>query len=241
MPRRQRPAQKVSIDQILQAGWYLLALINEVLDLSLIESGKTVFLQRKNVACRSADRLPGDDGTAGAEARHHHDFSRFRRALLRHGRPDTGAADSGQSSVQRHQIQPPQRHDQGGMRRPQGGLSARLRQRHRHGADAGQAQAAFPALQSPGPGGRHRTGHRHRSGGDQAAGRSDERHHRRGKRGRQWHPVLDRPGDDQRRRATISPRPTPQPTPRTRVKYAGPVRPCCMSRTIRPISSWSPC
>jgi PAS domain S-box-containing protein len=34
------PAQKVSIDQILQAGWYLLALINEVLDLSLIESGR---------------------------------------------------------------------------------------------------------------------------------------------------------------------------------------------------------
>ncbi len=31
-------AQKVSIDQILQSGWYLLALINEVLDLSLIES-----------------------------------------------------------------------------------------------------------------------------------------------------------------------------------------------------------
>jgi CheY-like chemotaxis protein/two-component sensor histidine kinase len=34
------PAQKDSIDQILQAGWYLLELINEVLDLSLIESGK---------------------------------------------------------------------------------------------------------------------------------------------------------------------------------------------------------
>ncbi len=33
-------AQKDSIDQILQAGWYLLELINEVLDLSLIESGK---------------------------------------------------------------------------------------------------------------------------------------------------------------------------------------------------------
>lgn len=32
--------QKDSIEQILQAGWYLLALINEVLDLALIESGK---------------------------------------------------------------------------------------------------------------------------------------------------------------------------------------------------------
>ncbi|OGV76012.1 MAG: hybrid sensor histidine kinase/response regulator [Methylotenera sp. RIFCSPLOWO2_02_FULL_45_14] len=34
------PAQKKSVDQILKAGWYLLELINEVLDLALIESGK---------------------------------------------------------------------------------------------------------------------------------------------------------------------------------------------------------
>ena len=34
------PSQKASIDQILQAGWYLLELINEILDLALIESGK---------------------------------------------------------------------------------------------------------------------------------------------------------------------------------------------------------
>jgi len=33
-------SQKSSIDQILQAGWYLLELINEILDLALIESGK---------------------------------------------------------------------------------------------------------------------------------------------------------------------------------------------------------
>ena len=34
------PAQKRSVDQILQAGWYLLELINEILDLALIESRK---------------------------------------------------------------------------------------------------------------------------------------------------------------------------------------------------------
>ena len=36
-------SQNESIHQILQAGWYLLALINEILDLSLIESGKLVL------------------------------------------------------------------------------------------------------------------------------------------------------------------------------------------------------
>lgn len=38
-PQLLTPSQKRSIDQILSAGWYLLNLINEILDLSLIESG----------------------------------------------------------------------------------------------------------------------------------------------------------------------------------------------------------
>ena len=34
-------SQKGSVDQILKAGWYLLELVNEILDLAAIESGKT--------------------------------------------------------------------------------------------------------------------------------------------------------------------------------------------------------
>ncbi|OGA59833.1 MAG: hybrid sensor histidine kinase/response regulator [Betaproteobacteria bacterium RIFCSPLOWO2_12_FULL_65_14] len=43
------PSQKRSIDQILKAGWYLLELINEILDLALIESGR-VSLSREPVS-----------------------------------------------------------------------------------------------------------------------------------------------------------------------------------------------
>jgi signal transduction histidine kinase/ActR/RegA family two-component response regulator len=39
------PAQKLSIEQILKGGWYLLHLINEILDLALIESGKLMMVQ----------------------------------------------------------------------------------------------------------------------------------------------------------------------------------------------------
>jgi PAS domain S-box-containing protein len=37
------PSQQRSIDQILKAGWHLLGLINEVLDLAMIESGKLLL------------------------------------------------------------------------------------------------------------------------------------------------------------------------------------------------------
>ncbi len=43
------PSQKRNLDQILKAGWYLLELINEILDLALIESG-TLTLSREPVS-----------------------------------------------------------------------------------------------------------------------------------------------------------------------------------------------
>jgi len=42
-PTPQSATQKESTGQILQAGWYLLDLINEILDLALIESGKLML------------------------------------------------------------------------------------------------------------------------------------------------------------------------------------------------------
>jgi PAS domain S-box-containing protein len=53
------PAQKRNLDQILKAGWYLLELINEILDLAMIESGKvtlsaeSVSLQEVMLECRA--------------------------------------------------------------------------------------------------------------------------------------------------------------------------------------------
>jgi signal transduction histidine kinase len=72
-----RPRRKRNIDQILKAGWYLLELINDILDLALIESGK-VSLSLERSRCRGHARMPGHDRAAGAEARHQHDVSAVR-------------------------------------------------------------------------------------------------------------------------------------------------------------------
>ncbi len=70
------PAQTESIDQILHAGWYLLELINEILDLAQIESGRLALSREPTSLTEVHVRMPGHDRAAGAKARYRNDLSR---------------------------------------------------------------------------------------------------------------------------------------------------------------------
>ncbi len=63
-------SQTASIDQILHAGWYLLELINEILDLAQIESGKLALSLEPTSLMEVMLRMPGHDRAAGAKARY---------------------------------------------------------------------------------------------------------------------------------------------------------------------------
>ncbi len=98
-------SQKRSIDQILQAGWYLLELINEILDLALIESGKlSLSLEPISLAevmheCQAMIEPQAQKRGIGVT------FPRFDNPVLCQSRPDTGEAGSHQSAFQRDQVQ----------------------------------------------------------------------------------------------------------------------------------------
>ena len=110
-------SQKRSIDQILQAGWYLLELINEILDLALIESGKLSLSLEPSSLPGDHARMPDDDRAAGAKARHPRGLSPDRCPALRQGRPNAGKAGSHQPALQRHQVQQGGRIGRRGLRR----------------------------------------------------------------------------------------------------------------------------
>ncbi len=90
-----QPGQKENVDQILKAGWHLLELINEVLDLSRIEAGR-LQLSLESVAlgdvlreCRALiaplatqKGVTVDDACGDAEARVYADRTRLKQVLL---------------------------------------------------------------------------------------------------------------------------------------------------------------
>jgi signal transduction histidine kinase len=183
------PMQKRSIDQILKAGWYLLELINEILDLTLIESGKLtlsgepVSLTEVLAECRAMVEPQAQQRSIGMM------FARLEQP--RHvNRPHAAQAGADQPAVQRHQIQPAGRPCHGGVHALPARRDPHQRARHRRRSGAGETGPVVPAVQPAGAGGRWRRGHRHRTGGDQAPGAADGWRDRRGQRARRGQRVL---------------------------------------------------
>ena len=190
-------AQRQSIDQILQAGWYLLELINEILDLALIESGKLslspepISLADVLSDCRGMIEplalkngigltFPRFDGHAFRQRRTEPAFKQVLINLLSNAIKYNRAGGTVEvictmSATQR---------------------TAYRRARYRQWIDAGKARPAVPAVQSPRTGVRKRGGDGHRLGGEQAIDRIDGRRNRRRKHDRRGQRVLDRTARD---------------------------------------------
>ncbi len=68
-------SQKENIAHILQAGWHLLELINEVLDLAVVESGTLSISPEPASLTEVMSECKAMMEPAGATACHHHDLS----------------------------------------------------------------------------------------------------------------------------------------------------------------------
>ena len=174
------PAQRDSIGQILQAGWYLLELINEILDLALIESGKLslspepISLADVLDECRGMIEPLASKGGIGLT------FPRFRDALF-FVKADRTRVKQVLINLLSNAIK---------YNRAGGAVEvictitatqahAHRRARHRQWIAGGKACPAVPALQSPRAGVGHRGRNRHWPGGEQTIGGIDGRRNRR--------------------------------------------------------------
>jgi PAS domain S-box-containing protein len=192
------PSQKESVAKIVQAGWYLMELINEVMDLAMIESGRLSWsLEPMSLAdvmheCQAAIEpqaqksgirmtLPEIDGQCFIKA----DRTRVKQVLtnllsnaIKYNRP-------GGSVVVECTVSAPQRvrisvTDTGAGMQPD-----QLAQLFRPFSRVGQETSAA-------------AGRRHRSRRHQAARRADGRRNRRAQPRRQGQRVLDRAGNGRR-------------------------------------------
>ena len=183
-------SQKRGIDQILKAGWYLLELINEILDLALIESGKlSLSLEPMSLAevmheCQAmmepqAQKRGIGVGFPALETPHFvkADRTRVKQVLInllsnaiKYNKP-CGTVAVDYNAVRRGAC---------AFASPTAAPACR--------------RTSWPSCSSPSTVSarkRKARGHRHRPGGDQAAGRIDGGRHRRGKHGRAGQRVLD--------------------------------------------------
>jgi PAS domain S-box-containing protein len=188
------PSQKENITQILQAGWHLLKLINEILDLAKIESGK-VPMSEEPVSL--ADVMRDCQAIMESQAQQHGiritfpqvdstwfvhaDQTRVKQVLINllsnaikyNCEQGTVEVKCTASTLERIRVS---------IRDTGAGLSS------------GRAGAAIPALQSPQTRGRQRGRHGHRPGGGQATGGTDGGRNRCGKHRREGKRLLVRTG-----------------------------------------------
>jgi len=181
-------SQKESIAQILQAGWHLLKLIDEILDLSVIESGK-VSLSTESVSL--AEVMSECQAMMEPQAQQRGisvAFPRFDNPLFVSA--DRTRLKQIVINLLSNAIKYNKERGNGGRRLhyQHPGTDSHQRQGHRRGIVSGKAGATIPAVQSSRTRGGRRGRHGHRPGGDQAAGGTDggrarrRKHCRRGKR-----------------------------------------------------------
>ena len=225
--------QKENIAQILRAGWHLLKLINEVLDLAVIESG-TLSISPEPASL--AEVMSECQAMMEPQAQQRGISMTFPQLDVPYFvicRPDAGEAGAHQPPLQRDQIQPRAGNGRGDVRRHQSRAHAHQRQGHRRGVASRKTDAALSAVQPSRTREQRRGRHGHRPRDEQAGGRADERRDRCGKHGRRGKRVLVRAALDCRTH-------TDRGSRRIRRRCQGPradrrVRcaPCSMSKTTR--------
>ena len=185
-------SQKESIAQILQAGWHLLKLINEILDLAVIESGKVslspepVSLAEVMLECQAMMEPQAQQRGISMT------FPQFDIPVLCQCRSDPGEAGSHQPAFQRDQIQPGAGNGRGEVHRHR---PERIRISVKDtgaGLPPEKLAQLFQPFNRLGQESRRRGRHRHRPRGEQAAGRTDGGRDRRGKHRRGGQRVLVR-------------------------------------------------
>ena len=228
------PSQKRSIDQILKAGWYLLDLINEVLDLSLIESGK-LSLSPEPVSL--ADVMLECQTMIEPQARQRGIRVSFPRLEIPYFvKADRTRVKQVLINLLSNAIKYNRAGRDGGrgLHRQRAGTHSHLCRGQWRGLVRRGHRATVPAIQSTRTSGDRRGRHGHRPGGVQAAGRTDGRRHRRREHGRQRQRVLDRAEPDDRAATGRQRGRGLGDRPRSRARPSHGSTHCSMSRTTRP-------